>query len=111
MKLLLVAMFISIPLSLLANDEEKITYEVIDELPAKIYESVTENLKDPFSVKFRNLKISSAGIHCGEINAKNSYGAYSGFEGFFATGDIATIANTQLTKKLYEVWCEDKSIE
>lgn len=45
-------------------------------------------LKDPYSAKFRNVKVgpkSPAGMYtaCGMVNAKNSYGAYAGEEPFY----------------------------
>lgn len=43
--------------------------------------AVAAQMKDPDSVKFRNI-ISGKGGVCGEINAKNSYGAYNGFHAF-----------------------------
>lgn len=42
-----------------------------------IKEYVKENLKDPESVKFRNVNNG-----CGELNAKNSFGGYIGFKRF-----------------------------
>jgi hypothetical protein len=38
-------------------------------------------LKDPSSVQFQNVT-QNANLICGELNAKNSYGAYVGFETF-----------------------------
>ena len=43
--------------------------------------AVAYDLKDPESAKFRELKPSSSFL-CGEINSKNSYGAYVGFRRF-----------------------------
>ena len=45
---------------------------------------ITANFKDPSSAQFRNLYLSGKGLPtlCGEVNAKNSYGAYVGFRGF-----------------------------
>lgn len=42
---------------------------------------VTASLKDPDSAQFRNQKGG-----CGEVNAKNSFGGYSGFKRFIASG-------------------------
>lgn len=45
------------------------------------------NLKDADSAKFRNLTVSpDATILCGEVNAKNSMGGYTGFKRFVVTG-------------------------
>jgi len=46
---------------------------------------VADRMKDPESVKFRNLKtIKDDGLRllCGDVNAKNSYGAYIGYAPF-----------------------------
>jgi hypothetical protein len=59
-------------------------------------EKSRHDLKDPDSAKFRNRfeYTNSRGftVVCGEINAKNSYGAYAGFQRFAATKLGATIA-------------------
>lgn len=51
-------------------------------------EAITRSLKDPESVQFRGLFLSGKvlPVLCGEINGKNSYGAYIGFHRFYATG-------------------------
>jgi hypothetical protein len=46
---------------------------------------VSSQMKDPASTKFRGERISSSGWLCGEMNAKNSYGAYIGFKRFMST--------------------------
>jgi hypothetical protein len=53
--------------------------------------NVSRAFKDPSSVQFRNLFVSTSGSQalCGELNAKNSYGAYVGFRRFFATEEPA----------------------
>lgn len=45
-------------------------------------EFVQANLKDPKSAEFRNQKSL-----CGEVNAKNSFGAYTGFKRFIAANE------------------------
>lgn len=72
---------------------------------------VSAVMKDPDSSKFRNVKFVQKeesedgtinGYVCGEINAKNSYGAYAGFspfmvnlamksKGIFSTGVTYTV--------------------
>ena len=44
--------------------------------------SVAYDLLDPESAQFRNVETSDYGYVCGEVNAKNSYGAYTGFKWF-----------------------------
>ncbi len=77
----------------------------------KNYETVfkkilKENLKDPDSAKFRNIQkpkkfwgksltIRNSWLVCGEVNSKNSYGGYSGFERyamqFFEGGEVSIL--------------------
>lgn len=61
------------------------TIPVTEAIEAAAQESVKERLKDPYSAKFHNLKAFNYAIAdyptvqvCGFVNAKNSYGAYSG---------------------------------
>lgn len=53
---------------------------------AMVRAALQDQLKDADSAKFRNVKIATAGEHkgtiCGEVNAKNSYGAYGGYSAF-----------------------------
>lgn len=63
-----------------------------------------QNLKDPSSARFRNLRaaklpdgvdwprLTSGGtVVCGEINGLNSFGAYAGFTRFIADLDAGTV--------------------
>ncbi|WP_151764889.1 hypothetical protein [Acinetobacter soli] len=52
----------------------------------KAQESVKALLKDPDSAKFQNMN----GM-CGEVNSKNSFGAYNGFKKFIGTPDLTII--------------------
>lgn len=51
---------------------------------AAAIELARQTLKDPESSKFRDVRQSSAAV-CGEVNAKNSFGAYTGFKRFYVT--------------------------
>jgi hypothetical protein len=53
---------------------------------AELKEFVSSSLKDPKSSQFRNVRLNS-GVLCGEMNAKNGYGAYVGFKKFFSVGE------------------------
>lgn len=55
---------------------------------ARAKRSLASGFKDPDSAQFRDLFISGDAmpVLCGEVNAKNSYGAYVGFRRFYATG-------------------------
>jgi len=43
---------------------------------------VRERLKDPDSAHFGRSTVNAAGIVCGSVNAKNSFGGYSGTSAF-----------------------------
>jgi len=49
---------------------------------------VRTSLKDPESANFKNLRVMSNGrALCGDVNAKNSYGGYTGFKAFVADSE------------------------
>ncbi|WP_312299196.1 hypothetical protein [Stutzerimonas nitrititolerans] len=48
--------------------------------------AIEDRLKDAESARFRNQFVGPAGIPCGEVNAKNSFGAYNGFVRYVASG-------------------------
>ena len=54
----------------------------------QIAAAVTEKLKDPDSAKFRWPAVQEWGLYCGWVNAKNSYGGYTGFKPFMITGGV-----------------------
>lgn len=57
--------------------------------------NITSAFLDGQSVQWRNLYISDSSsrpILCGELNAKNSYGAYVGFRRFFAAAELGVQA-------------------
>lgn len=47
----------------------------------QVEEAVAAQLKDPGSAQFRNWRTGS-NVTCGEVNGRNSFGAYSGFTEF-----------------------------
>ena len=63
---------------------------------------VLASLKDPGSAEFRN----QYGI-CGEVNAKNSFGGYTGFKRFIASSEHLVIQEGSLpSSDFQEVWQE-----
>lgn len=48
-------------------------------------EKLVRTLKDPDSAKFRDDKMNGLAALCGEVNAKNSMGGYTGFSRFVVT--------------------------
>ena len=55
--------------------------------------SVAEQLRDPASAQFRNSRIKDGWV-CGEVNGKNAYGAYAGFQRFVAGADVVSLEPT-----------------
>lgn len=79
-----------------SNDDLKSNREVI------AITSVKGQLKDADSAKFRNMN----GM-CGEVNSKNSFGAYIGYKRFIGTPDLTIIdgENPQVDQATFnEVW-------
>jgi hypothetical protein len=59
-----------------------------DEFLAAAQGQVRNTLKDPDSAQFRNVRLldfNPGRLVCGEVNAKNGFGAYVGFTPFVAT--------------------------
>lgn len=61
-----------------------------DVLQKKVENLVRERLKDPDAATFKNVyanKLENGGIViCGEVNSKNIYGGYVGFQKFYSPG-------------------------
>jgi len=54
---------------------------------------VTSELIDPASAQFR--EVTDFGSHvCGEVNARNSFGGYTGFVRFYVKGDEVLIGQS-----------------
>lgn len=49
---------------------------------AKITAALSLLVPDPYTVQLIGLKPASSGLICGKFNAKNSFGAYTGFRPF-----------------------------
>lgn len=83
--------------------------------------SLTARFKDPSSAQFRNVvaygftkpyfKLSYL---CGEVNGKNSYGAYNGFKRFFMIGIETPVIedekNTNIIDTMWPTTCKGNEI-
>jgi hypothetical protein len=86
--------------------------ELLSAQSAKAAELVKAQLKDPDSARFRNVRTvpfmgigSQVGdVFCGEVNARNSMGGYTGFESF-----AANLAARQDVQKVFIVEPSDAS--
>lgn len=82
---------------------------------ASLRKQVVARLKDPDSVRFRNEFLSYSDGQppvvslCGQVNAKNSFGGYSGFEGFISTAEGLVVAEGAEAQgafaAIWQVWC------
>jgi len=64
--------------------------------------AVRDKMKDPGSVQFRNvksLKYNGGVLLCGEFNAKNGYGAYTGYQPFIAGGIMPSDTHSILSPR------------
>lgn len=49
-----------------------------------VLSGIADEFADPVAVQFRRLRMGREDVVCGELNAKNGYGAYVGFQPFYA---------------------------
>lgn len=68
---------------------------------------VTAKLKDPESAQFRDVYVSNSfGIPlvCGEVNAKNSFGGYTGYQRFISGGELQVIETDMAAGEMDKSW-------
>lgn len=76
----------------------------------KAKDAVAERLRDPSSAQFRNVNGGERrGLYsvCGEVNGKNAYGAYSGYERFIANGDGKLVYLESQSPTFSVMWLTD----
>lgn len=75
--------------------------------------AVSRTMKDPSSAEFRSLDIySGSGVVCGEVNAKNSFGAMAGFEGFvYDNGKVWLSSADGIEFSRARLRCADASLD
>ena len=70
--------------------------------------SVKQKLKDPKSVQFRNVYFhrgaSGTPVTCGEVNSKNSFGGYSGYQRFVSAGKPELTFLQEQVSDFTQVW-------
>lgn len=73
-------------------------------------DSVADRFKDPSSAQFRNVvaygtaKPLSIDVLCGQVNAKNSYGAYTGFRRFLTNGSASVEIEDTKNTVMDRIW-------
>lgn len=70
-----------------SSSNEWRTQRDMEERIAVAQVSIKEILKDGDSAKFKGLFVRNGNV-CGEVNAKNSFGAYTGYQRFVAVGSV-----------------------
>ncbi|QXH44283.1 hypothetical protein KSS93_15415 [Pseudomonas xanthosomatis] len=72
--------------------------------------AMEDRLKDSESARFKRVVILDDGTTCGQVNSKNSFGAYSGFEPFIAmklsTGKFYVIDVGEASRSV----CKDRGV-
>ena len=81
-------------------EKAKINHQLIE----KAEEQATHDMLDPGSVQFRNVSIRGENV-CGELNGKNSYGAYTGFHPFESSWKYTKIRYTSTVPEGYALQC------
>ncbi len=72
-------------------------------------ERITARLKDSGSAQFRNVFVSNAigtPVVCGEVNAKNSFSSYMGFQRFISGGDIQVVETDMAAGEMDKTWTQ-----
>ena len=67
-------------------------------------DKIKSRLKDPDSAEFRNVFVSSKYAVCGEVNAKNSFGGYTGFVRFISGGNMQVVESDMAAGEMDKAW-------
>jgi hypothetical protein len=73
-------------------------------------DAVREKLKDSDSAKFQNVYfhrgVNNVPLSCGEVNSKNSFGGYGGFQRFISGGqsDLTFLEEQMDRSEFVKVW-------
>lgn len=68
-----------------------------DDAITQAQKKLGDSLKDPGAAQFKNVRMTpylDGKVICGEVNGKNSYGAYVGFKPFVASPIDSTLLST-----------------
>ena len=68
---------------------------------------VREKIRDPGSAQFRNQFIGKGGAPCGEVNAKDAFGTYIGFQRYISVArELTLLAQDVAPADFEESWRE-----
>ncbi len=87
-----------------------------DRLINEAKSAISEDFKDPSSAQFRNIWVTyepeiDKSTVCGEVNAKNSFGAYVGFAPFtYRTKDLKAIkdGSDSFQSTMVDLFCSEE---
>ncbi|MGV7211415.1 hypothetical protein ACLB1G_26555 [Oxalobacteraceae bacterium A2-2] len=68
---------------------------------------VKEKILDPSAARFRNQFIGKTGAPCGEVNAKDAFGAYIGFQRYISVArDLTLMAHEVDPAEFEATWAQ-----
>lgn len=70
-------------------------------------DKIRAQLKDPTSSEFRGVFFSETGgakVVCGEVNSKNAFGGYTGFQRFIAGGKLVFLEEDTGAETMTSTW-------
>jgi hypothetical protein len=68
---------------------------------------VKEKIREPASAQFRNQFIGKGGAPCGEVNAKDAFGAYLGYQRYISVArELTMLAQDLPPEEFEESWRE-----
>ncbi len=68
---------------------------------------VREKVRDPASAQFRNQFIGKQGAPCGEVNAKDAFGAYIGYQRYISVArDLTLLAQDVAPAEFEASWSQ-----
>lgn len=73
----------------------------------EMQDRVRAQLKDPDSAEFRAGHFSEKGgakVVCGEVNSKNSFGGFTGFQRFIAAGNLVFLEENMAAGEMDKSW-------
>lgn len=65
---------------------------------------IKARMNDPESAQFRNVYVSSLSLVCGEVNAKNGFGGYTGFQRFISGGELQFVETDMAAGEMDKSW-------
>lgn len=97
------------PLSALERSSQSLlrkarSEQQVEGLEARARSAFEDDLFDPFSARFRNLRSGRGGAICGQVNARNRMGAYVGFKAFVVGRDGRTTYTSASSDGIRTEW-------